>query len=141
MKYCLQILLVSFFIKGCGNDVDFIALPKDSILHDNGSKVWIIDEIVNSTKNFAPSKLQQKSVIVFYDNHNCVMQPISSLGKKPLKTGNFELSDDNLELIINFSPEIWIFKVLKINNTVVILEPKSNSAFPYELRLKTFPEI
>ncbi len=141
MKSCIQFFLVSFFLKGCANDVDFIALPKETFLHDNGSKVWIIDEIVNSTKNFAPYQLQQKSVIVFYDNNYCIMQPLSTLGKKPLKTGNFELSDDNLELIVNFRSEKWNFKVLIINNKEVILKPKSDSHFPYELRLKTFPVI
>jgi hypothetical protein len=141
MRFIVITSLIVLLILGCDNDLDFIELPKDSILHDNGSKVWLIDEIVNSTKNFAPSDLQRKSVIIFYNTYNCVMHPISSLGNKPLKSGNFELSSNNLELTINFHEEKWVFDVLEINNSEVILEPKSNSIFPYKLKLKTFPEF
>ncbi len=141
MKFILQIILLTIIITSCGNEIDFVELPKDSILHDNGSKVWLIDEIINSSKNFAPSNVRKRSVIIFYSNYKCIMQPLDSLGNKVGKSGNFELSIDNTDLTINFNQEKWTFDVLKINHLEIILLPKDDSSFPYELRLKTFPEF
>jgi hypothetical protein len=69
------------------------------------------------------------------------MQPLASIGKKEGKRGYFELLNGNSQLKIHFGNEKWIFMVKKINAIEIILEPMSDSQFPYELHLTTFPEI
>lgn len=137
----LGIISMFLFISSCDNGIALLEVPKDAVLHDNGSKVWLIDAILNAKKNFSSSKMEEKSLIVFYNTYKCVMQPLASIGKKDGKRGYFELLNGNSRLTLHFDNEIWNFKVKKINGIEIILEPMSNSQFPYELHLKTFPEI
>ena len=141
MRLLARIYLL-FILSGCDVGIELIEVPKDAILHDNGSKVWLIDEILNSKKNFSTSKMEDKSVLIFYNSYKCVMQPLASMGKKEEgKKGYFELLNGNTQLMLIFNKEKWIFNVKKLNALEIILEPLSNSQFPYELNIKTFPEI
>jgi hypothetical protein len=137
----LRLFAFLFGLLSCETDINLIAVPKDNLLHANGSKVWLIDKIVNADKNFSSSKMEEKNILVFYNTYNCLMLPISSMGTKDGKRGSFELSSGNDQLILHFKNENWIFKVRELNALQIILEPTSNSSFPYELHLKTFPEI
>lgn len=137
----LGVISIFLIISSCDNGIDLLEIPKDTILHDNGSKVWLIDGVLNSKKNFSSSKMEEKSLLVFYNTYKCVMQPLASIGKKEGKRGYFELLNGNSQLKIHFGNEKWIFMVKKINAIEIILEPMSDSQFPYELHLTTFPEI
>jgi hypothetical protein len=124
----------------CENGIDFNVLPKDAILHDNGSKVWIVDKILRSQNNFASSKTHEKSILVFYNSNNCLLQPLLSMGSSGARHGSYTLKNNN-ELTIHFEDELWIFEVNQIKSSFVELIPKSNSNLPYELHLKPFPEL
>ncbi len=138
--FAFLILTLFFIFSACENGIDFNVFPKDAILHDNGSKVWIVDKILRSQKNFTSSKTHEKSIFVFYNSNNCLLQPLLSMGSVEGKRGSYILRNNN-ELTIQFEDELWIFEVNQIKSSFVELIPKSNSNLPYELHLRPFPEL
>jgi hypothetical protein len=133
-----------FFLLGltaCSTGVPLKAVPFEPIFHDNGSKVWMVDEVIIKGKNCAPIENADKDVIVFYDSGVCAFQPMKSIGDARGKKGEYAVYSDEGILSIRFQNERWDFKIKRIKNTRIELTPLKKSTFKYSLVLIPFPEI
>ena len=139
MKYGFIFMCLVF--SSCSTGVDLKNIPLGSIFHDNGSKVWMIDEVITKGKNYAPIENSDKDVIVFYDSGVCMFQPMKSLGDVPGRKGEYSINSDEGSLSIFFNKERWDFKIKRIEENRIELEPLKKSAFKFALVLIPFPEI
>jgi hypothetical protein len=101
----------------------------------------MIDEVVTKGKNYAPIENSDKDVIVFYDSGVCMFQPMKSLGDLPGRKGEYSIYSDEGSLSIFFKKERWDFKIKRVEENRIELEPLKKSAFKYSLVLTPFPEF
>lgn len=134
---------IIFFLglTACSIGVPLKVVPFGPIFHDNGSKVWMVDEVITNGKNYAPIENEDKDVIVFYDSGACMFQPMKSLGDVQGKKGEFSVYSDEGALSMFFKNERWDFKIKSIKSTRIELTPLKKSSFKYTLVLIPFPEI
>lgn len=139
MKYTLVAAL--FFICSCSSNADLIPINKQAILTDNGSKVWLVDQVIIGNKNFASMINTEKDLIIFYENGHCCYQSMRNLGDFPAKRGEFSFYSEDSTLLINFKNEAWYFKFRQVSEDTIALVPEKKSALKYKLILVPFPEI
>lgn len=136
------LLLVCFFSLGaCVHDSQYKSVEPYYVLHDNSSKVWVIDHIYQSNGNDrAPLSLQYKKLLIFHHTGYCYVHEIKTLGQKRGKRGLFDLNIDQKKLEIQFKNETWSFHIDYIGEKKIGLSPKEGSRFKYKLELVSFPE-
>lgn len=139
MKYSFVIYTVILF--SCSSNADLIPVNKQSILTDNGSKVWLVDQVIIGNKNFAPIINTEKDLVIFYENGHCAYQSMRNLGDFPAKKGEFSMYSEDSTLLINFKNESWYFKFQQVSEDTIALIPEKKSALKYKLILVPFPEI
>ena len=101
----------------------------------------MIDEVITKGKNYAPIENADKDVIIFYDSGVCTFQPMKSLGDLPGRKGEYSINSDEGSMSIFFKKERWDFKIKRVEENRIELEPSKKSAFKYALVLIPFPEI
>lgn len=139
MKFFFGLFTIIFV--SCSSNTDLIPVNKRSILTDNNSKVWMVDQVIIGNRNFAPTINSEKDVLVFYDNGNCAYQSMRNLGDFPAKKGEFSMYSDDTTLLIGFKNETWYFKYQQISEDTIALIPEKKSALKYKLILVPFPEL
>ncbi|MBU2019794.1 MAG: hypothetical protein KJ941_09120 [Bacteroidetes bacterium] len=133
------ILLILLCLVACTEGIEIKLLEPYPIFHGNSSKFWVINKVKRKGKNYSPTPIRQKDGIIFFANEKFMIQPIELLGEMPQKTGAFFLNMKQQECNLNFQKEKWVFKILELSINKIILRPKSNSDFPFELELITYP--
>lgn len=131
-----------FFISSCQevSEERLIQINKESILHDNSSKVWVISRVTDSGTNVTKLKFNQKDVAIFYNSGTVYFQPISSLGYFPERGGKTFLSEDSKTLFLKFPDEKWYFTVEQLSSQRIALKHQKKSDFKYDLELISYPE-
>ncbi len=135
-------LFLSFALFSCENtDVsDLLQVNKEHILHNNSSRIWIINTVTKKGIVHTNNKLTQKDVMVIFESGKAIIQPIATLGNYPEKFGVAIVSKDSKELFIDFKDEKWYFEIVSISEQKIVLKWKKNSDFKYDLELITYPE-
>ncbi len=139
----MRVVFVSLglFIGACSSNAELIAVNKRSILTDNNSKIWMVDQVIIGNRNFAPKLNTEKDVIIFYENGHCSYQSMRNLGDYPAKKGEFSMYSEDSTLLINFHSETWYFIYNQISEDTISLIPEKKSDLNYQLILVPFPEI
>lgn len=132
---------LGLFIGACSSNAELIAVNKRSILTDNSSKIWMVDQVIIGNRNFAPKLNTEKDVIIFYENGHCSYQSMRNLGDYPAKKGEFSMYSEDSTLLINFHSETWYFIYNQISEDTISLIPEKKSDLNYQLILVPFPEI
>jgi hypothetical protein len=122
------------------NDQTLIKISKESIFHDNSSKVWVISRVTKKGVNVSNLKFQQKDVAIFYKSGKVYFQPISTLGNFPEKGGRLFLSEDSKSVNLLFDEENWNFTIESISSERIKLRHTVKSDFKYDLELISYPE-
>jgi len=83
------------------------SIPPADLLHDNNSKVWMIDQEIQKEKDFSPFKRSKKQTILFYQDGDFFIQRIDEWGTDSLVKGSFSLlgekGTDQTNLILDFA--------------------------------------
>ncbi|MEN9441499.1 MAG: hypothetical protein RLZ33_1576 [Bacteroidota bacterium] len=132
---------LGLFIGACSSNAELIAVNKRSILTDNNSKIWMVDQVIIGNRNFAPKLNTEKDVIIFYENGHCSYQSMRNLGDYPAKKGEYSMYSEDNTLLINFHSETWYFIYNQISEDTISLIPEKKSDLNYQLILVPFPEI
>jgi hypothetical protein len=129
-----------FFIS-CSDHYTLDPLPIEPLLHDGNSKLWVIDQILKGEKKLAPQVNMQKDVLIFYENGNCMVQPMSTIGDIVGKKGAYKAYPEDSTLTLYFKNEKWDFKLKFSGEDTLVLVPKKNSDLAYKLIIVPFPEF
>lgn len=138
MKLLLPACLL--FLAACVHDSQYKTVEPYYILHDNSSKVWLIDHVYSGGKDHSPLSLNYKKLLVFHTSGYCYVHEVKSLGSKSGKRGMFYLDIAERRLDIQFKNETWVFRIDSLSEQKIVLSPAEGSAFQYKLELVTFPE-
>jgi hypothetical protein len=92
---------------GCMPDELLKPIPPIELLHDNSSKVWIIQEDLEGEKDFSPIKRKDKQTLVFFEEGDFFLQKISDWGSENYLKGTFSLQsqDDTKKIILKLKFE------------------------------------
>ncbi len=137
----VRILLLFLLVSACEQSNEtIIRISKENLLHDNSSKIWVINKVIKKGVNYGKQKLTQKDVAIFYKSGKVFFQPLSTLGNFPDRFGKFFLSSDNQSLFIDFGDEKWNFNIHQMNSKTIVLKALKKSDFLYDLELINYPE-
>lgn len=141
MKFwTIGISLLLLFACSEEQDQSLIYINKESIFHDNSSKIWVVSKVLDKDKNISQQKLHKTDVAIFFKSGKVYFQPMASLGYYPERAGKFILSEDSKTLNLDFEDEKWNFDIMEISAKKIKLKSKKGSDLKYDLALISYPE-
>jgi len=96
----LSILFIG--ITGCLNNTTKVTIAPYEILHDNSSKVWILDSQFENNIDRTPYNRLDKWVITFYSDNTFVLTTLGHFADYSLHQGSFSFNDDSSKIIFNW---------------------------------------
>lgn len=132
---CLMLVLV---LSSCGN-TSIEPIDHYILLHDNSSKVWLVDKQLIGNKDFTPLRIEYKEIIVFHESRNAYFHRLKTLGTKQGVKKTFWLDASKKELGFSGGKRDVVFEIVKLSRRKIILKPKNNSS-KYTIVLIPFPE-
>jgi hypothetical protein len=137
-KITFILLLV---LSSCKSGLKQLEVNYEPLFHDGNSKVWMVNKILASGQNFAPSNNWEKDILIFYNNGRCCLQPLKSLGESPGKKGEYAISTEQRNLMVTFKAEKWDFQLTTISEDKIVMKPIKGSDLNYTLELIPLPEL
>jgi alanine-alpha-ketoisovalerate/valine-pyruvate aminotransferase len=138
MKITYLLFLALVLLASCG-DTGIEPIDHYILVHDNSSKVWLIDKQLDGDKDYTPLQLEYKEIIVFHESRNAYFYRLNTLGKKPGIKKSFWLDEAKNEFGFKGAKKDLVFEIVRLTRTKIILKPKNNS-FKYTVELIPFPE-
>lgn len=125
-------------MSACG-DTSIEPIDHAILVHDNSSKVWLVDKQLDGEKDYTPLQIEYKEIIVFHESLNAYFHTLKTLGTKPGIKKSFWLDATKNELGFSGDKRDLIFEIVSISRKKIVLKPKNNS-YKYTIVLIPFPE-
>jgi hypothetical protein len=138
MKFSCLILLLLLILGACG-DTSIEPIDRYILVHDNSSKVWLIDKQLDGDKDYTPLQIEYKEVIVFHESRNAYFHTLKTLGTKPGVKKSYWLDERKKEFGFTGDQKDLIFEIVTLSRNRIVLKPKKNS-YKYTIVLIPFPE-
>lgn len=138
MKSNLVYLFLVLFLTAC-SDTEIEPIDHYILLHDNSSKVWLVDQQLDGDKDYTPLQIVAKEIIVFHQSREAYFHRLKTLGTKPGLKMSFWLDQRKNELGFRGSKKDLIFEIKSLSRTRIVLKPKYSS-YKYTIVLIPFPE-
>lgn len=135
------IILSILLFSACTSGISMQAVNLDSFFNDNSSKVWLVDNLSIDGNEVSPIRDGYKDVFVFYKSGRIAVQPLNTLGNKPLLSGYYFIDSDVKTMKLVFKKTTWQFKIDEMSIKKVILSPQKSSDFDYGIVLIPLPEF
>ncbi len=137
----INIGVAGMFLSGCTSGISMKAVNLDSFFNDNSSKVWLVDNLSIDGNQHSPIRDGFKDVFIFYKSGKIAIQPLNTLGNKPILSGYFFIDSDAKTMKLEFKNTNWKFNIDEISLKKVILSPIESSDFKYGIVLIPLPEF
>lgn len=139
VKKSFYIVLSAVYLTSCVSKDSLRPIPVKEILHDNNSKVWLIDEAWANDKNWASMLRKYKETITFFEDGDVFVQHLHTFGTNAGKKGrfNYQISEDSQDTTfqIIFPNYNWDFKIKEFTKNKIVLSPKASSEMQREFTL------
>ncbi len=139
IKRISVIVIALLLVSACWEESSKRTISGTIFIHDNSSKVWLIQKCYKNGKDVAEPLLQNKDMVIFHESGMAYFYKVKNLGDKRGVKMNYWLKKDNKEFGFSNSKKRYTFEVLALKRTQIILKPKSKS-YPYTIVLIPFPE-
>lgn len=139
LKNLVLLGLFSVLLFSCITDGRLTKIDPYYIVHDNSSKVWLVNHCYKDHKDYAPLSAKYKQIITFHESRNCYVQRMNTFGDEAGRQGSFLLNTNEKLFKIEFADETWLFHTKFLSNEKIVLTPLENN-FPYTLELIPVPE-
>lgn len=136
-----RFLILFIVLTSCVADYQYKNIEPYYVLHDNSSKVWIINHLYKNGMDEVPLSFQYKKMIVFHSSRNCYIYQIDQLGEKAGNKGEFSIQSEKKEMEIQFKNEKWKFTILNFDENLVKMKSIDTKDGNYTMELIPFPEI
>ena len=133
------IYLVVVLLLGCTSEGSMKKVDSYIFLHDNSSKVWLVDKLLINKNDYTPLRFRYKQMIVFHESRNAYFYRLHEFGDKTGIKSNYWMDKTTNEFGFEIGKKEWLFEILLISRTKIVLRPKNNS-YPYTMVLIPFPE-
>lgn len=131
--------VVLLVLAGCSSGTSLKKIDDYIFLHDNSSKVWVVDKLLINKNDYTPMRFRFKQVVVFHESRNAYFYRIDQMGDKPGAKTYYWLDRTKNEFGFLVGQHEWLFEIRHMSRTKVVLRPKNNS-YPYTMVLIPFPE-
>lgn len=138
MKLNLVFLLLLLVLGACG-DTSIQPIDHYILLHDNSSKVWLVDKQLDGDKDYTPLQIEYKEIIVFHESRNAYFHTLKTLGTKPGIKKSYWLDESKKEFGFTGIRKNLVFEIVTLSRRRIVLKPKNNS-YKYTIVLIPFPE-
>jgi len=140
LKPAAYILLLTVILSGCGIDQSMKAVDPYIFVHDNSSKIWLVDQLLINKNDYTPMQFRYKELIAFHENRNAYFYRMNEFGDHPGVKATFWMDKSKREFGFDFDKKSWIFHIVSMTRTKIVLRPKNHS-FNYTMVLIPFPEF
>ncbi|MDF3026395.1 MAG: hypothetical protein K0S23_702 [Fluviicola sp.] len=138
MKFTRLFLFLLLILSSCG-DTSIEPIDRYILIHDNSSKVWLVDKQLDGDKDYTPLQIEYKEIIVFHESRNAYFHTLKTLGTKPGVKKSFWLDEAKNEFGFSGNKKDLVFEIVSISRKRIVLKPKNNS-YKYTIVLIPFPE-
>lgn len=132
----LSFLLLS--LVAC-TDTEIEPIDHYIFLHDNSSKVWLVDQQLDGDKDYTPLQISAKEIIVFHQSREAYFHRLKDLGTKPGIKMSFWMDQKKNEFGFRGQKRDLVFEIAELSRTRIVLKPKYKS-YKYTIVLIPFPE-
>lgn len=128
-------------VGGCGGmGTSPVKVQISSLLHDDSSKVWMVESEKIGNEEFSPENRNFKTVITFYNDFTYSEQPLNMMGNRPPKYGTFEIGFQNELLTFTLDKKEHSFYVLSYSKHKIELSSTTEKQAT-ELLLVPLPKL
>jgi hypothetical protein len=124
---------------GCSSGTSLKKIDNYIFLHDNSSKVWLVDKLLINKNDYTPMRFRFKQIIVFHESRNAYFYKLNEMGEKPGAKTYYWMDRAKNEFGFSVGQKEWVFEIKQLSRTRLVLRPKNNS-YPYTMVLVPFPE-
>lgn len=135
MKHLFYLLFL-LLIVSCNGQMK--KLDDSIFIHDNSSKVWLIEKLLNDGKDYTPVPFEYHEIIVFHQSKNAYIYRINEFDKRGKKM-TFNLDREKNELVFHSAKGNYLFEIILLQRKKIILKPKYKT-YPFTMVLVPFPE-
>lgn len=137
----LLVFGVLLIAAGCGNDTSVVEIRINSLLHDDSSKVWMVEsERINGVEN-VPENINFRTVITFYADSKFSEQPLNTIGNRPPKYGSFDVADQNITMSFSADNKRNTYLVDAYSKERIVLTSATEKKYKTELTLVPLPKL
>lgn len=134
----LKIVFLILLLSAC-KDTSIEPIDRYILVHDNSSKVWLVDKQLDGDKDYTPLQIEYKEIIVFHESRNAYFHTLKTLGTKPGVKKSYWLDERKKEFGFDGDKKDLIFEIVTLSRKRIVLKPKKNS-YKYTIVLIPFPE-
>ncbi len=138
MKLNGVFLLLLLILSAC-RDTSIEPIDRYILVHDNSSKVWLVDKQLDGDKDYTPLQIEYKEIIVFHESRNAYFHTLKTLGTKPGVKKSYWLDERKKEFGFSGDKKDLIFEIITLSRKRIVLKPKNNS-YKFTIVLVPFPE-
>ncbi len=138
-KFIFPLLII--FILGCVERQNPNIIRLVSLLHDDSSKVWLVESEKINDQEYASKNINFKTVIVFYNDLTFSEQPLNEIGNKPPKYGIIEIKNELNAINFTYSQKTTTYKIEKFTKDEVVLSSTKGEKNKTILKLISLPKL
>ena len=140
MKSISTFFLILFFVACQGGD-KIVEIKINSLLHDDSSKVWMIEsEKVNGVEQVSQN-INFRTIITFYNTHDFAEQTLNTMGNKPPKYGTFYIGEKNGTLHFKRNINENVFSIKRYSKKAIELTSSDKKGTKTFIRLVPLPRL
>jgi hypothetical protein len=130
--FCLCLLV-------CACDTRLKKIDDAIYLHDNSSKVWLIDRLLEKGRDYTPVQFEYRELIIFHDNHHAYFYKLNEFGKQRGKMLLFSVDREKNEMLFEGKGILYKFDIIHFSRKKIVLKPRDGS-YRFTMVLIPFPE-
>lgn len=108
-------------------------------LHDNSSKVWMIEKLLEKGRDYTPGQFEYRELIIFHDNHHAYFYKLNEFGKQKGKMLLFSVDRETNEFLFEGKGIFYKFSIIHFSRKKIILKPLDKT-YRFTMVLIPFPE-
>ncbi|TNE52756.1 MAG: hypothetical protein EP338_14045 [Bacteroidetes bacterium] len=140
MRWKILSLGLLFWMTSCIRDSELKPVNPYDIVHDNTSKVWLLDHVYRKGVDQVPLSMGYKQIMIFHESRACYLHRIGEMGEKAGRKAHFKIDAEKERMYFEFKDESWEFQIEELDYERIRLKSVNDSVFPYAIELIPFPE-
>lgn len=134
-----NLLIISCCLLFLGCDTTLKKIDDAIYVHDNSSKVWLIDKLLEKGRDFTPVQFEYRELIVFHDNHHAYFYTLNDFGKQKGKMLLFSVDREKNEFLFEGKNVFYKFRIVHFSRKKIVLKPLDKT-YRFTMILIPFPE-
>lgn len=140
MKFFLFISIL-VLLSSCTTGIDFKNVNYDNLLHDDNSKVWVVNKVKINGAVISSNNYLDKDILIFHENGICDLVAFKDLSSGKSRKGQYTIDSDKKIMSITFPNEYWSYNMSDLSEDSITLNPTKKSGSQFGFQLKPFMQL